>query len=90
MDGVLAVGGDWPRGSGGWDWWALLGAIALFVLLETARRRPVLPLSISLSALGGLVLADLTDAWGVAPVWITLLLIALARGLGRSYGRSQV
>jgi hypothetical protein len=77
-------------GAGGWDWWAPVGAIALFALVATARRRPPLALAIALSALGGLILADLTEAWGVIPVWSPLLIIVLSRNLLRGGRRPQV
>ena len=50
-------------GAGGWDWWAPVGAIVLFALVATARRRPPLALAIAVSAVGGLIIADLTGAW---------------------------
>ena len=85
MDAWIAVGGLRPpvRG-GGWDWWTLLGALGLFLLIETARRRPPIALAIGLAAVGGLILADLTEAFGVVPVWGLLLMFALARTLRRS------
>jgi hypothetical protein len=77
-------------GAGGWDWWAPAGAVAVFLLVTTARRRPPLALGIAIAAVGGLILADLTEAWGVVPVWGPLLIIALSRNLFRSGRRSQV
>ncbi len=92
--GVLgALGWGRPvaeRVDGGWDWWALAGAIALFILIQTARRRPPLVLGIALAALGGLVVADLTGAWGVVPVWGLLLIAALTRSLIPGSRGSQV
>jgi hypothetical protein len=93
MDAWIAVGGLRPPGSagaGGWDWWTLVGALGLFLLIETARRRPPLPLGIGLAALGGLIVADLTEAFGVVPVWGLLLMFTLARALRRTGRRSQV
>lgn len=85
MDAWIAVGGLRPRVSaGGWDWWTLVGALGLFLLIETTRRRPPIALAIGLAALGGLILADLTGAFGVVPVWGPLLMFALARALRRS------
>jgi hypothetical protein len=87
MDAWVAVGGLRPPGSagpGGWDWWTLAGALGVFLLIQTARRRPPLALAIALAALGGLVLADLTEAFGVMPVWGLLLLFTLTRSLRRS------
>jgi hypothetical protein len=77
-------------GAGGWDWWAPVGAIMLFALVATARRRPPLVLGIAVSVVGGLILADLTEAWGVVPVWSPLLIIVLSRNLLRGGRRSQV
>jgi hypothetical protein len=77
-------------GAGGWDWWAPVGAIMLFALVATARRRPPLVLGIAVSAIGGLIIADLTEVWGVVPVWSPLLIIALSRNLLRGGRRSQV
>jgi hypothetical protein len=94
MHAVLVFGyrplGAGAPGGGGWDWWAPVGAIVLFALLATARRRPPLALAIALSAVGGLILADATGAWGVVPVWGPLLIIVLARNLLRGGRRSQV
>ncbi len=87
MDAWIAVGGLRPPGSagpGGWDWWTLAGAIGLFLLIETARRRPPLALGIALAALGGLIVADLTEVFGVVPVWGLLLMFALVRSLRRA------
>jgi hypothetical protein len=84
--GILALGWDQPLGgggAGGWDWWTLAGTVILFVLLETGRHRPPLALAIVLAAIGGLVLGELTDAWGVTPVWATLLVVVLSRNLLR-------
>lgn len=89
---LVALGWGRPladRPDGGWDWWTLAGAIGLFLLIETARRRPPIGLAIALAAFGGLVVADLTEAFGVVPVWAPILLVSLARGFLRS-GRSQV
>jgi len=77
-------------GAGGWDWWAPVGAVALFLLVATARRRPPIALWIAVSAVGGLILADLTEAWGVVPVWSPMLIIALSRNLLRGGPHSQV
>jgi hypothetical protein len=93
MDAWIAVGGIRPpgiAGGGGWDWWTLAGASAVFLLIETARRRPPLALGIGLAALGGLIVADLVEAFGVVPVWGLLLMYTLARTLSRSGRRSQV
>ena len=87
----LAVGGPLgTTGSWGWDWWALFGAFALFVLLQTGRRRLPLFLAIAVSAVGGLILGDLTRASGVVPVWGMFLLVALARNIIGGRRRSQV
>ena len=87
----LAVGGPLgTTGSWGWDWWALVGAVALFVLLQVGRRTFPLFLAIAVSAVGGLILSDLTRAWGVVPVWGTFLLVALARTIIGGRRRSQV
>jgi hypothetical protein len=89
--GMVALGWGRPLGGGGsagWDWWALVGFAALMSLMLTARR--TLPVVIGVSALGGLIVADLIDAWGVIPVWSGLLLIALSRNLLRSRRRPQV
>jgi hypothetical protein len=75
---------------GGWDWWTLAGAVGLFLLIETARRRPPLGLAIAVAAVGGLIVADLTEAFGVVPIWGLLVMYALTRNLRRSGGRSQV
>jgi hypothetical protein len=88
MNGILTLGWDRPLGgggggAGGWDWWTLVGTIAVFALIATGRRKLPLPLAIVLAAIGGLVLGELTDAWGVAPVWGTLLLVVLSRNLLR-------
>ena len=93
MDALIAVGGPRPPGSagaGGWDWWTLAGALCLFLLIETAHRRPPLALGIALAALGGLVVADLTEAFGVVPVWGLLLMFTLARTVKRNGPSSQV
>jgi hypothetical protein len=37
-----------------------------------------------------LILADMTEAWGVVPVWGLFLIIALSRNLIRGGRRSQV
>jgi hypothetical protein len=92
MDAWIAVGGLRPpvsAGAGGWDWWTLAGALGLFLFIETARRRPPLGLAIALAALGGLIVADLTEAFGVVPVWGLLLMFGLARTFRRTR-RSQV
>jgi hypothetical protein len=87
----LAVGGPLgATGSWGWDWWALFGAFALFVMLQVGRRRLPLFLQIAVSVVGGLILSDLTRAWGVVPVWGTFLLVALALSLIGGRRRSQV
>lgn len=92
--GILSLGWDRPLGGGPgpstWDWWAAAGALAVFLLLLTVRRRPPLALAIGLALVLGLVLADLTRAWGVVPVWGTLLLVASARNLRRGRGRGRV
>jgi len=89
---LLAVGGPLgTTGSWGWDWWALFGAVALFALLELGGgRRIPLFLAIAVSLVGGLLLSDLTRAWGVVPVWGAVLLVVLARNLIGGRGRSQV
>jgi hypothetical protein len=89
---TLALGWGRPlegRVDGGWDWWALAGAIGLFLLIETARRRPPIAVAIALAALGGLVVGDLTEALGVVPVWGPILFFFLTRDLLRGR-RSQV
>jgi hypothetical protein len=87
----LAVGGPLgTTGSWGWDWWALVGAGALFVLLVVGRRRPPMFLAVAVSVVGGLILSDLTRAWGVVPVWGTFLLVALTRNLIVGGRHSQV
>jgi len=89
--GALAVGGPLgTTGSWGWDWWALVGAVALFAFVQTARRRLPLFAAIAVAAVGGLILSDLTRAWGIVPVWGTLLLVALSYNLIRKKGRTQV
>jgi hypothetical protein len=92
MEAWVAVGGLRPpvsAGPGGWDWWTLVGALGLFLLIETSRRRPPIALAIAVAALGGLIMADLIGAFGVVPVWGVLLMFTLARSLHRT-GRSQV
>lgn len=93
MYAVLALGWGRPLGgggAGGWDWWVLVGAIALFLLIETARRKPPLAVAIVVAAILGLLVGDLTEAWGVMPVWGCLLLIALSRNLLRRDRPPQV
>ena len=92
MDAIVALGFDRPVdvGAGGWNWWAPVGAGAVFLLLATARRRPPLGLAIAGAALGGMILADLTGAWGVVPVWGLLLMFTLARTVKRNGPSSQV
>ena len=77
-------------GGGGWDWWAPVGAVAVFLLVTTARRRPPLGLAIALAALGGMILADLTQAWGVVPVWSAFLIVILSRSALRGGRGSPV
>lgn len=77
----LAVGGQLAHGPGGWDWWNLVGALALFAVLQRWRRRLPIFLVIAVAVVGGLILSDLTRAWGVVPVWGTFLLVALSRNL---------
>jgi hypothetical protein len=86
MDAIVALGFDRPvdGGAGGWNWWAPAGAIAVFLLLTTARRRPPLGLAIAAAAFGGMILADLTGAIGVVPVWGPFLLCVLSLSLVRS------
>jgi hypothetical protein len=87
MASIVAFGFDRPLdagGAGGWDWWAPLGALAVFLLVTTARRRPPLGLAIALAALGGMILADLTGAWGVVPVWTPFLIAVLSRSVLRA------
>jgi predicted branched-subunit amino acid permease len=91
--GILGVGGPRPPGvgsPGGWDFWVVAGFLSLLLLLLTDRRRLPAPLTVVVAALGGLVLSDLTHAWGVVPVWGVLLLVALARNLRRGRSRPQV
>lgn len=92
--GILSLGWDRPLGGGvgpsGWDWWAGAAAIAVFLLFSTARRRAPLAVRIGLALVLGLVLADLTHAWGVVPVWGTLLLVASARNLLHGWRRRHV
>lgn len=93
MDAIATLGWHRPldaAGAGGWNWWAPLGAIAVFLLLETARRRPPIGLAIAVAALGGMILADLTDAWGVIPVWSPFVIGAVSRWALRGGGRSTV
>ena len=89
MHAILALGFDRPiePGTGGWNWWAPVGAIAVFLLVTTARRRPPLGLAIAAAALGGMILADLTGAWGVVPVWGPFLILVFSLSLvrGRRY-----
>ena len=66
------------------------GVLSLFLLLFTDRRRLPLPLVVVGALVGGLILSDLTRAWGVVPVWGGLLLSALARNLRRRGNRPQV
>ena len=82
MDAIATLGWHRPldaAGGGGWNWWAPLGAIALFLLVATARRRPPVGVAIAIAVLGGMILADLTDAWGVIPVWAPFLIVILSR-----------
>lgn len=81
------LGGD---GVGGWDWWPLVGFAAVMALVLTSRRSVPIPFAIPVAALGGLILADLTHAFGVLPIWCVLILIVLSRNLHRNGGRSQV
>jgi hypothetical protein len=87
MHEIATLGWDRPldaAGAGGWNWWAPLGAIVVFLLIATARRRPPLGLAIAVAALGGMILADLTAAWGVVPVWTPFLIAVLSRSVLRS------
>jgi hypothetical protein len=77
-------------GAGGWNWWAPVGAVAVFLVVETARRRPPLGLAIAVAALGGMILADLTAAWGVVPVWTLFLIVILSRSVLRGGRRFSV
>lgn len=91
--GWAALGWGRPlteRPDGGWDWWALAGAIGLFLVLVSARRRPPIGLAIALAAFGGLVIADLTEAFGVVAVFALILIVALTRIFARRRGPSQV
>lgn len=91
--GILGVGGPRPPGvgaPGGWDFWVLAGFVSIVLLLLTDRRRLSAPLIVVLAAFGGLILSELTHAWGVVPVWGGLLLIALSRNLRRGWSRPQV
>jgi membrane protein implicated in regulation of membrane protease activity len=91
--GILALGWGRPLGqggSGGWDWWTIAGALTVFLVIATARRRPPLAVAVAVAAIGGLLLADLTEAWGVVPVWTTLLFIVLSRNLLRRRKHPQV
>ena len=86
MASLVALGWDHPLntgGAGGWDWWAPVGAVAVFLLVTTARRRPPIGLAIASAALGGMILADLTGAWGVVPVWTPFFIAVLSRSLLR-------
>jgi hypothetical protein len=83
---IATLGWDRPLdagGAGGWNWWAPVGALAVFLLVTTARRRPPLGLAIASAALGGMILADLTGAWGVVPVWTPFLIAVLSRSVLR-------
>ena len=91
--GILALGWDRPLagvGGSGWDWWALAGFVAVFLLVATDRRSPPVAVTIVLALLLGLVVADLTHAFGVVPVWGALSLVALMRNLRRRQGRPSV
>jgi hypothetical protein len=84
MHAIATLGWDRPLdvgGAGGWNWWAPAGAVAVFLLMTTARRRPPLGLAIAAAALGGMILADLTEVWGVVPVWSPFLIAVLSRSL---------
>lgn len=85
MDAIVALGFHRPVdvGAGGWNWWAPAGAIAVFLLVTTARRRPPLGLAIGAAALGGMILADMTGAWGIVPVWGPFLIFVLSLTLVR-------
>ena len=86
MEAWIAVGGPRPPGSagpGGWDWWTLVGVIAVFLFLRTSWRRPPLIASVSIAVVGGLVIGELTEAWGVTPVWGSLVLVVLSRNILR-------
>ena len=90
---MVALGWGRPLGGGGssgWEWWTLAGAIALFIIIETARRKPPMAAAIVLAGIGGLVIGDLTQVWGVVPVWGTMLLIVLSRNLRRGRSHPQV
>ena len=89
--GALAVGGPLgSTGSWGWDWWALVGMVALFGIVRMAGLRLPVFAAVAVAAVGGLILSDLTRAWGVVPVWGTLLLVALSYDLIRKKRRTQV
>ncbi|MCI0634714.1 MAG: hypothetical protein L0206_12480 [Actinobacteria bacterium] len=91
--GTLSLGWGRPLGGGGsgeWDWWALAGAVAIFLLVVTARRRPPAAVAILLAAIGGLVVAGLTEAWGVVPVWGTMLVVVMSRNLRRGTSQPHV
>ena len=91
--GILALGWDRPlggTGQAGWDWWALAGFLAVFLLLVFDRRPFPLGAALPLALLLGLIVADLTHAWGVVPVWGTLALVALMRNRRRGEGRPSV
>lgn len=90
---LLPLGWDRPLGApggSGWDWWALAGFVAVFLLLATDRRSPPVAVSFALALLLGLVVADLTHVWGVVPVWGALSLVVLMRNYRRGHGRPSV
>jgi hypothetical protein len=93
MDVWIAVGGPRPPGSagpGGWDWWALVGAAAVFLIVQTSWRRPPLLLAGALAVVGGLIVSGLTHAWGVTPVWVTFVIVVLSRNIVRGRGAREV
>ena len=91
--GILALGWGRPLGGPGpdaWDWWAPAAFLVVFFILMTARRPPPLLLASGLALLFGFVVADLTHAWGVTPVWGPIVAVVLTRNYRRIRRRSQV
>ena len=49
-----------------------------------------LGLAIAVAALGGMILADLTEDWGVLPVWSPFLIVIISRSALRGGRRHPV